>query len=203
MQSKRRVKRSASGRTASLQFVKLQAVARVGSDIVVVGVVDCDARICGTVGDLHDDADHHALEEVPVRIVHLAGKALQVAGLPGAALDELLQVTVAFGRCLFRRTGDDRHVEEAVGTRLDFVFVHRAEFPDDLVVDAVHDGRAHDHDVVFRPIHPLADALHHVHHVARMPLGNDRFHDGACDASRMTGVTVVSDENVMRHCDSN
>lgn len=178
-------------------------MARVGFDVVVVGVVDGDARIRGTVGDLHDDADHHALEEVPIGVVHLAGKALQVAGFPGAAFDELLQITVTFGRCLFGRAGHDGDVKEAVGARLDFVFVHRAEFPDDLVVDAVHDGRTHDHDVVSCPIHTFADSLHHVHHVARVSLGNNRFHDGACDAGRVAGVTVISDENVMRHCDSN
>ena len=79
--------RLTTGRAAGLQFVELQTVARVGFDVVVVGVVDGDARIRGTVGDLHDDADHHALEEVPIGVVHLAGKALQVAGFPGAAFD--------------------------------------------------------------------------------------------------------------------
>ena len=82
-------------------------------------------------------------------------------------------------------------IEKAIGKRVKLLTILLAEFPDNLVVDAVDNRGTNDDDVVLAPVDSFTYALHHFHHVAGASFVLDGLLDGARNACGVSGMAVI------------
>lgn len=126
--------------------------------IFPVSKVNAHRRVCRAVCDLHDELNALLIKEIQVRIVNLAGKALEVSGTPRRAFKEFLHVAVAFDCRLKRCAGNDGNVEHRIGLAVEFRAVVANKFVNVRMVSAVDNREAAEHEIMLAPVHAFAKA---------------------------------------------
>ncbi len=120
-----------------------------GVDLCPIGEVNAGTRICRTLREPHDQANHATIKLTVLRVSDFPGEYAQFFRRPACPSAELLHVRITFRRVLAAFSCDKIDREECARPLLDIMTAGFDELVDVFTVAAISDARA-DNELVVR-----------------------------------------------------